>query len=127
MLARFSTPVEVGNHSNVPNHPASSPNNPFRIPFTAHDRGDLNADKSPISATPDREQAWTLEVIGNWDQIASKTSGSTTGPSDTRGRNPVNEITGIDPHDSSSFNPDWDDGGSKSGNLYILQGRAPLN
>ena len=47
----------------------------------------------------------------------------------TRTHNTVNEITALDPQGQvGSFNPDWGEGASKSGNLYVLPDRTdPTN
>ena len=97
--------------------------------LTAFDRGDLNDTKDAIVDTPDRQQDWTLQVIGNWSAIVSKLSGSDDTPYDTRTHNTVNEITALDPQGAvGSFNLDWGEGASKSGNLYILPDRTdPTN
>ncbi len=90
---------------------------------------DLNEVQDAITGTPAREQHWTLEVIGNWDAIVSKTNRVDDTPYDTRTHNTVNEITALDPQGGvGSFNLDWGEGASKSGNLYILPDRTdPTN
>ena len=97
--------------------------------LTSFERGDLNANKDAITGTPAREQDWTLEVISNWDAIVSKTNGNDDSPYDARTHNTVNEITALDPQGAvGSFNLDWGEGASKSGNLYILPDRTdPTN
>ena len=43
--------------------------------LTSFKRGDLNANKDAITGTPVREQAWTLDELGNWDAFSTKESG----------------------------------------------------
>lgn len=97
--------------------------------LTSFKRGDLNEAKDAITGTPAREQDWTLEVIGNWDAISSKVDDNDDTPYDTRTHNTVNEITALDPRSGTpQFTPDWGEGTSKSGNLYILPDRTdPTN
>ena len=97
--------------------------------LTSFERGNLNDTKDAITGTPAREQDWTLQAIGNWDEIVSKTAGSDDSPYDTRTHNTVNEITALDPHNGAAeFSIDWGEGGSKSGNLYVLPDRTdPTN
>jgi len=46
---------------------------------------------NPAISSPSRQRTWTLDNQGNWDQIASDTSGATASPSDTRTHNKVND------------------------------------
>ena len=69
-------------------------------------RGTLNDDKDGITGTAGREQAWTLDKLGNWANIESKTSGSLVRPYEDRSHNTANEITSIDPLDIGGTNPD---------------------
>ncbi|MCC7408891.1 MAG: RHS repeat-associated core domain-containing protein [Phycisphaeraceae bacterium] len=62
--------------------------------LTSFDRGTLNGNKDAITGTPENEQDWTLDPLGNWGTWVLKTSGSTT-LSQTRTPNLANEITSI--------------------------------
>jgi hypothetical protein len=61
---------------------------------TDFERGDLNANKDAITGTPVREQAWTLQDIGNWTDFDTKDSdGDYIRPYEDRTHNTTNEIT----------------------------------
>jgi hypothetical protein len=47
--------------------------------------------RNSVSSSPSREQAWTLDKQGNWDQIDSDDGVSAGSPSDTRTHNKVND------------------------------------
>ena len=59
------------------------------------DRGDLNVGKTAISGTPGVEQDFSLDQLGNWENLLTKTSGSTTLDQD-RAHNAANETGTID-------------------------------
>jgi len=94
--------------------------------LTSFKRGTLNANKDDITGTPDRQQSWTLDHVGNWENpsglaIDSDDNGNPGTPSDERTHNSVNEVTTIDPEGAvGSFNVTHDD----AGNLSILPDRA---
>jgi len=73
--------------------------------LTGFARGDLNSTRDGISETAAREQAWTLDTVGNWSNEATKESGSYLRPYEDRTHNTSNEITSIDPLDISGSNP----------------------
>jgi len=59
--------------------------------LVSFERGDLNEDKDAITGTAARQQAWTLDKQGNWNQIESDDGVSAGSPSDTRTHNKVND------------------------------------
>ena len=66
--------------------------------LTSFQRGNLNGNKDALTDNPiPREQSWTLQHVGNWSAVVSKTSGNDDSPYDSRTHNTVNEITAIDP------------------------------
>jgi len=66
--------------------------------LTSFKRGDLNEGKTAITTDPPvREQSWTLQHVGNWDAVVSKTNGSDDSPYDARTHDKDNEIETIDP------------------------------
>ena len=73
--------------------------------LTGFARGDLNTTRDRISGTAAREQAWTLDAVGNWSNEATKESGTYLRPYEDRTHNTSNEITNIDPLDISGSNP----------------------
>lgn len=58
------------------------------------DRGTLPLSGTTITETPEREQDWTLDALGNWKGLVVKTAG-TTNLNRSRGHNLANEITCI--------------------------------
>ena len=61
---------------------------------TGFERGDLNGEKDEITGTPAREQAWTLDHVGNWTDFATKDAdGNYIRPYEERDHNTTNHIT----------------------------------
>jgi RHS repeat-associated protein len=76
--------------------------------ITAWKRGDLNGTLDNI-LSPDDQQAWALDQVGNWKTFVSDLDGGANNIVDElhdRTVNEANEITGITPY--SSF-PDWEE------------------
>jgi len=90
--------------------------------LTSFKRGDLDDDKDAITTNPPvREQSWTLQHVGNWDAVVSKTNGSDDSPYDARTHDKDNEIETIDPQGAvGSFNVVHD----AAGNLKELPDRT---
>jgi RHS repeat-associated protein len=83
--------------------------------LTHFKRGTLNAGKTDITGTPAREQEWdSLDDLGNWASIISKTSGANSTPYEDRTHNSANEITAITPQGGSQYNVSHDAAGNLS-------------
>jgi len=93
--------------------------------LASFERGDLNANKDGITGTAARQQTWTLDHVGNWQNpsglaIDSNDNGSAGVPSDARTHNTANEIASITPEWGTEFAPVYD----AAGNLRILPDRT---
>jgi hypothetical protein len=93
--------------------------------LTSFKRGDLDNDKDAITTNPPvREQSWTLQHVGNWGAVVSKTNGSDDSPYDARTHSKDNEIVTIDPQGAiGSFTVVHD----AAGNLKELPDRTDLS
>lgn len=63
-------------------------------------RGTLNTSRTGITGTPGREEHFTFDPTGNWDEYVTKVSGTTT-LNQGRTHNKVNEVTAL--NGSSTF------------------------
>ena len=84
--------------------------------------GELNANKDGITGTPANEEAWALDMTGNWPGFVQKTGG-TTDLDQGRTHNPVNEITAI----TATTGTDWADPvHDRAGNMTTIPKPANL-
>ena len=94
--------------------------------LTRFRRGNLSSTRDGITGTVAREQTWTLDTVGNWQDIGTdphfpavttKNSGNLARPYEDRDHNEVNEITRIDPldiggTDPAQYSPSYDAAGN---------------
>ncbi len=73
--------------------------------ITSFDRGTLNANKNGITGSPQRQQGWDFDALGNFDSV------TTDGNAQTRSHNEQNEITSI----SGATTPTYDANGNMTG------------
>ena len=84
--------------------------------------GDLNSARDGISGTAAREQAWTLDTVGNWSNEATKESGTYLRPYEDRTHNAANEVTARTFAGNTRI-ISYDD----AGNLLTLQANSGTN
>jgi len=82
-------------------------------------RGTLNSTKDAITGTPDFEQSWNHDALGNWDDV------TTNGITDDRDSNAQNEYTTVEPGGVSPRSLSYDANGNMTYNPGEPGGVSP--
>jgi len=79
--------------------------------LTQMQRGTLNSAHTAITGTPAKQQNWTLDPLGNWNDFSTQTSGATD-LSQTRTHDKDNQITGFSSTPAWATPPGYDAAGN---------------
>ncbi len=81
--------------------------------ITSFDRGTLNANKNGITGSPQRQQGWDFDALGNFDSV------TTDGNAQTRSHNDQNEITSISGATTPTYDANGNRTGDENGNKFV--------
>ena len=79
--------------------------------LTQMQRGTLNSGHTAVTGTPAKQQSWTLDPLGNWNDFSTQTSGYTD-LSQTRTHDKDNQITGFSSTPAWATPPGYDAAGN---------------
>ncbi len=82
--------------------------------ITSFNRGTLNGTKDGIVGSPQRQQGWDFDALGNFDSV------TTDGNAQTRSHNDQNEITSISGATTPTYDANGNMTGDENGNKFVF-------